>query len=93
MIDERIKFLREQRGMTQAELAKQLNITRSSVNAWELGISIPSSRSLIQLASIFDTSTDFLLGIEKNPVIQVSGLSENQILLLHRIIYHLRNRE
>ncbi len=92
MIDERIKFLREQRGMTQAELAKQLNITRSSVNAWELGISIPSSRSLIQLASIFDTSTDFLLGIDKNPVIQVSGLSENQILLLHGIIHHLRNR-
>ena len=38
---ERIKELREQRGLSQAELAHQFGITRSSVNAWEMGVSNP----------------------------------------------------
>lgn len=41
MIDQKIKILREKRGITQSELAKKLGITRSGVNAWEMGISVP----------------------------------------------------
>ena len=41
MIDERIKSLREKRDLTQSDLARKLGITRSSVNAWEMGISVP----------------------------------------------------
>ncbi|MDY4231508.1 MAG: helix-turn-helix transcriptional regulator [Candidatus Faecousia sp.] len=47
MIAERIAALREQRHLTQAELAKRLGVTRSSVNAWELGISVPSTQYLV----------------------------------------------
>lgn len=36
MISDRIKALREQKGLTQSMLARKLGITRSSVNAWEL---------------------------------------------------------
>ena len=64
MISDRIKQLREQNSMTQAELAKRLCITRSSVNAWEMGISVPSTQSLVDLANIFDVSTDYLLGLD-----------------------------
>lgn len=39
---EKIKLLRETTGMTQAELARILGISRSGVNAWEMGLSIPS---------------------------------------------------
>ena len=44
MVADRIKALREQKKMTQAELAKRLGITRSGVNAWEMGISVPSTQ-------------------------------------------------
>ena len=44
MLAERIKTLREQAGMSQEKLAKRLGITRSSVNAWEMGISTPSTQ-------------------------------------------------
>ncbi len=37
MIAETKKLLREQTGITQTQLAKKLNITRSSVNAWKWG--------------------------------------------------------
>ena len=61
MIAEKIKRLREQDSLTQAELAKRLGITRSSVNAWEMGISAPSTQYLVELANIFKVSTDYLL--------------------------------
>ena len=53
MIADRIKQLREQLGLTQSELAKRLGITRSSVNAWEQGISVPSTQFIVELSGLF----------------------------------------
>lgn len=90
MIADRIKNLREVNGMTQSALAKKLGITRSSVNAWEMGISVPSTQYIVELSRIFCVSTDYLLGVDKSSTIDVSGLSESDIQLLYRIIAHLR---
>ena len=90
MVADRIKNLREKKDMTQAALAKQLGITRSSVNAWELGISVPSTQYIVELAEIFGVSTDYLLGVEKTATISVKGLSEEDVQLLHSIAEHLR---
>lgn len=90
MISEKIKFLREQRELTQSELAKKLGITRSSVNAWELGISAPSTQYLVELSSFFGVSTDYLLGIEKTSTINVTGLSEKDIEIVYALVEHLK---
>ena len=90
MIADRIKHLREVNGMTQSALAKKLGITRSSVNAWEMGISVPSTQYIVELSRIFCVSTDYLLGVDKSSTIDVSGLSESDVQLLYRIITHLR---
>ena len=92
MVADRIKTLREQQGMTQSQLAKQLGITRSSVNAWEMGISVPSTQYIVELAGIFKVSTDFLLGVENTVSVDVSGLRDEDIELIHSIILHLKNR-
>ncbi len=91
MIAERIKELRETQKMTQMGLAKILGITRASVNAWEMGISVPSTQYLVELANIFHVSTDFLLGINSSAAIDSSGLSDEDITLLNQIASHLRN--
>ncbi len=52
MLAERIKHLREQRPMTQVDLAKYLGVTRSGVSAWEMGISTPSTQYIAELASV-----------------------------------------
>ena len=92
MVADRIKGLREQRGLTQTELAKLLGITRSSVNAWEMGISIPSTQYIVELSLIFKVSTDYLLGVDKSASIDVSGLDEKDIEVVHNLVEHLRNK-
>jgi DNA-binding XRE family transcriptional regulator len=91
MIAERIKELREEKAWTQTELAKILGVTRSCVNAWEMGISVPSTQYVVELASLFHISTDFLLGVEATASVSVAGLSDEDIQLVHTIIDHLRS--
>lgn len=91
MIAERIKELREEKAWTQTELAKILGVTRSCVNAWEMGISVPSTQYVAELASLFHISTDFLLGVEATASVSVEGLSDEDIQLVHTIIDHLRS--
>ena len=50
MIYDKIKLLREQKGLTQAELARKLGLTRAGVNAWEMGLSMPSTQYIVELA-------------------------------------------
>lgn len=92
MVADRIKILREQKGFTQSDLAKQLGITRSSVNAWELGISVPSTQYIVELARIFKISTDYLLCVDNTATISVAGLSEKDIQIVYDLISHLREK-
>ena len=93
MIADRIKSLREQQNKTQSELARQLGITRSSVNAWEMGISVPSTQYVVELAHIFKVSTDYLLGVDATSSISVAGLSEKDVEVINALVIHLKNRK
>lgn len=90
MTSERIKALREARGWTQAELARRLNITRNGVNSWEQGLSMPSPACLVDLAKLFSVSTDYLLGVERLEMVNVTGLKEEDIVLLAQLADRLR---
>jgi len=91
MIADRIKALRENKGMTQAALAKQLGVTRSGVNAWEMGLTVPSTRSIVELARLFSVSTDYLLGADRSVSVPVDGLHDKDILLIKQIVQHLKD--
>ena len=90
MLAERIKILREQAGMSQEKLAKRLGITRSSVNAWEMGISTPSTQYIAELAGLFQVSADYLLGLSETATVSVAGLTEADVGLVCHLISHLR---
>lgn len=62
---ERIKHMREVRGLTQAELADAIGISRMSVSNYEAGDRTPDANVIIKLALYLDVSADYLLGLPK----------------------------
>ena len=93
MIAEKIKELREANSMTQNEVAKRLGITRSSVNAWEMGISVPSTMYMVQLAQLFSVSADYILGLDSRAVIDISGLDDESVRVLNDMVRYMRERQ
>jgi len=61
-IGHRIKTLRKQAGLTQAQLAERMNFSRQLVSLWEIDESMPDAETVTQLAELFHVSTDYLLG-------------------------------
>ena len=53
--------LRQQAGMTQAELGEKLNYSDKTVSKWERGESMPDAYVLMQIAAIYGTTVDGLL--------------------------------
>ncbi|MBE6618181.1 MAG: helix-turn-helix transcriptional regulator [Ruminococcaceae bacterium] len=86
MIYDKIRMLREQSGMTQTELAKQIGITRSGVNAWEMGISVPSTQYIVELSLLFGVSADYLLDMPKTSTVSVEGLTDREIASVIEVI-------
>lgn len=69
MIGDRIKELRTDRDMTQAELGKLIGVGKSTINKYELNkIAIPSAK-IEALATVLRVSPAYLMGWEENPVI------------------------
>lgn len=91
MVADKIKTLRESKGMTQASLAKKLNVTRSSVNAWEMGISVPSTPLIVEIAKLFQTSTDYLLGISATSTLDISDLCEKEIMIVYELVQYFKS--
>ena len=54
--------LREQRGLSQQELADQLHVTRQAVSRWERGETTPNPETLKQLSALLHVSINTLLG-------------------------------
>ena len=62
-IGQRMRSLRRENGLSQAEVAEGINIAAESYGRLERGLSFPSIPTLASAATLFGTSTDFILGI------------------------------
>ena len=93
MIADKIKLLREKSGMTQATLARKLGVTRSGVNAWEMGITTPSTQYVVELSLLFKVSTDFLLDMPSGITVSADGLTDREVASLVEIANCYRNKE
>lgn len=63
----RLTVLRKRKGMTQAQLASDLGLTRTAYTSYETGVSMPNVATLCALADVFDVSVDYLLGRKEDP--------------------------
>lgn len=64
----RIKRLRKDKLLSQAQLGKLLGVSKVSVSGYENGNRIPSTDTLVKMVDVFNTSADFILGREVNAV-------------------------
>lgn len=90
---ERLKKLRKDAGMTQKELADRLMITKSVVSYYEHD-NIPTPETLIKIAKIFGTSTDWLLGLNDTDInkVDLTGLTDSDIYVIKGLIEILKKR-
>ena len=88
-----LKTLRLQNGLTQAQVAQKLGVTKSVISAYETGLRLPSYDILINISRIFKVSTDYLLGLENIREIDLSGLTEEEIQALLNLVKAMKRRK
>ena len=86
----RLKMLRTNAGLTQAQLGNLVGVTKSVISYYELQERSPSPDVLIKLSQIFHVSTDELLGVSKGESVDVTGLKQEDVLLIRNLVERLR---
>lgn len=79
MFPERLKQLRKEKGMTQIDLAKALDVSSGTVAMWETGKRKPSFDMFDRLTALFDKRIDYILGTSDDPAPLKAGEGETLV--------------
>lgn len=77
----KLRFLIEERNLTQKQIAQDLNIAPSTMGGYVQGMSQPDFDTLKELAEYFDVTTDYLLDV---PTKKTNNELENELLRVFR---------
>lgn len=88
----KLRELRKERNLTQKQLAELIGVQNSIISFYEVGDRIPSPEVIIKLARVLHVSSDYLLGLEKQESVDISGLSESDKGLIRSLVYSLREK-
>ncbi len=92
MLGPRINELRLAYGWNQVQLAEKLNVSKQTISNWENDNIQPSIEMLVRLAKLFNVSTDYLLGLEAVPRLDISGVPVTFVAHLSGLIEDYRNK-
>ena len=93
MICDTIKALRDSIGISQSELARRIGVTRSSVNAWEMGLSVPTAQYIVELSQLFHVTSDYLLGLSEQETFCMVSFTNQQKRLLYEVIKYFEQEK
>jgi len=88
----KLKTLRTSQKLTQQQLADRIGVAKSVVSYYESGDRYPSYDVLVKIARIFHTTTDYLLDVSKDSVIDVTGLSDEDIAVVRTVAEALKRK-
>ncbi len=91
-LNENIRALRLQTGMSQVELAEKIGVSKQCVSNWENDNVAPSVEMLMKLADLFGVTTDALLGREPAETVDVSGIGAKAAGHIRLIVDDLRKK-
>jgi len=87
----RLQELRKQKGYSQSFVAERVNVSKQSIYGYENNVQSPSVETLVDLALLYNVSTDFLLGLDKRKSFYIDGFNENNYLSILQILDIIKN--
>lgn len=77
----RLKELRLANGLTQKDLAKAIEVGRTTISEYESGKIVPKQEGLLKIANHFNVSVDYLTGVSNDPATRKQNASNLDTLL------------
>ena len=91
VLNERIKQLRVERGLSQVDLAMRLGVSKQSISNWENDNIQPSIEMLLKLSHVFSVSTDYLLSDNTRCFLEITGLDSVCVSHIQMIIDDMKS--
>lgn len=94
MVDfsQRLRQLRNDKHLTQAQVAERVGVTASMVSSYETDIRLPSFEVMIRLADLFGVTVDYLLCRQDKRFVDISALSDEEAAIVCGMIEVLKKR-
>lgn len=94
MVDfsQRLRQLRIDKHLTQAQVAKRVGVTASMVSSYETDIRLPSFEVMIRLADLFGVTVDYLLCRQDKRFVDISELSDEEASVVCGMVEILKKR-
>lgn len=94
MVDfsQRIKQLRKDKHMTQAQVAARIGVTASMVSAYETDIRQPSYEVMVKIADLFGVTVDYLLCRQDKRFLDISELSDEEAAVVCGMVELLKRK-
>ena len=86
----RLRELREAKHLSQSDVASRLNVSRSTVSGYESNTTTPSLEQFTRLAILYNTSLDYMMGLDNRVCFYLDGLSENQQQTILDVVNRLK---
>jgi transcriptional regulator with XRE-family HTH domain len=87
----RLRELRENKELTQTQVAKRLGLSKTTISGYENNIKTPSLDVLVKLSILYGVSSDYILGLENRRLLQIDGLTMSQEEILKMILKEFRS--
>ncbi len=88
----RLRELRQRKKMTQTQVAKRLNLSKTAISGYENNTKTPSVEVLIQLSILYGVTTDYLLGLDNREMLYIGELGVRQRELLEMLVSEMRGK-
>ena len=94
-LGEKLKALRTENHLRQDQVARLVNVEKSSISMYETGMRQPSYATLVRLANVFNVSTDYLLGRTNSSPVDLSGLTAAEAAMINQLVTSMtkKNKE
>lgn len=87
----RLQELRKLHKLSQEDLGRKVNRSKSVISSYENNLKVPSVDILTSLAVLYNVSLDYLVGIDKNEMVSIEGLTDEQKNVIHTLLLEFKD--